>query len=262
MNKDNFDYLKNQVKDTGFGEGLEGPLKEKIEGGHPDFTLKHDADYGGDNVSATLHFRRSDERDMYFFNKYDLTLKRGNDDTEAKQTFFIGKDNNITFEEGYNLLDGRSVNKDMVSKKGEKYNSWLKLNFNDANERGNFKMKHFHENYGYDVEAALMKHPIKELEDPTAKERLIGSLKKGNKQSVTYLLDGETHKGYAQANPRFKSIKLFNEQGTEIRKIEKKSEKQETSPAEKNKAKQDEEDSPNKSGQGRLKYPESISAHG
>jgi hypothetical protein len=31
MNQKNFDYLKDQVKFTGFGEGLETKLKERME---------------------------------------------------------------------------------------------------------------------------------------------------------------------------------------------------------------------------------------
>lgn len=228
MNTDNFDYLRNQVKFTGFGDGLENLLKQKMESGQPAFTLTHEADYGGDHVSATLHFRRSDERDMYFFNKYDMALKKGDGGMELGRTFFIGKDNNITLKEGYNLLDGRSVNKDLVSKKGEKYNSWLKLDFNDADDKGNFKMKHFHENYGYDVQAALREHPIKELEDVTLRERLIESLKKGNRQAVTFLRDGEESSGFVQANPRFKSVTVTDGSGKEIRRGKRESETQDS----------------------------------
>ncbi len=31
MNQKNFDYLKDQVKFTGFGEGMENELKEKMQ---------------------------------------------------------------------------------------------------------------------------------------------------------------------------------------------------------------------------------------
>lgn len=243
MNQENFDYLKNQVKFTGFGEGLESQLKAKIEGLQPEFTLQHMAEYGTDKVNATLHFRRSDEKEMYFFNKYDMSLKK-NEGEEIKQTFYVGKDNTFTFKEAYNMMDGRAVNKDLVNKQQEAYNSWVQLDKNDADEKGNFKMKHFHENYGYDLEAVLSKHQIKELGDGTDKERLLESLKKGNKQSVTFIKDGEEQKGFVQANPQYKSVKVFDGKGKEVRQNEAKAEKQETSKSAKKVEKPGDEDKP------------------
>jgi len=244
MNQENFDYLKNQVKFTGFGEGLEDQLKEKIKGQQPEFTLKHSAEYGQDKVNATLHFRKSDEKDMYFFNKYDMSLKKSEAGEEMKQTFYVGKDNTFTFKEAYNLMDGRAVNKDLVNQQKEKYNSWVQLDKNDADEKGNFKMKHFHENYGYDLEAVLSKHKIKELGDNTDKERLTESLKKGNKQSVTFIKEGEEQKGFVQANPQYKSLKIFDGKGKEIRQNEARSEKQDTKKSTKQAEKPNDDDNP------------------
>lgn len=243
MNQENFDYLKNQVKFTGFGEGLEDQLKEKIQAQQPEFTLQHTAEYGKDKVNATLHFRKSDEKDMYFFNKYDMALKKDNAE-EIKQTFYVGKDNTFTFKEAYNLMDGRTVNKDLVNKQQETYNSWVQLDKNDADEKGNFKLKHFHENYGYDLEDALSKHKIKELGASTDKDRLMESLKKGNKQSVTFLKDGAEQKGFVQANPQYKSLKIFDDKGKEIRQGEKKAEKEGANKSNKTAEKAGDEDKP------------------
>jgi len=41
MNQRNFDYLSDQVKYTGFGEGLEKELKKQMEKQKPAFTLTH-----------------------------------------------------------------------------------------------------------------------------------------------------------------------------------------------------------------------------
>ena len=236
MRQENYDFLKNQVKFTGFGEGLDKELKAKMEEGQPSFTLQHGTEYGTDKVSSTLHFRKSEEKDMYYFNKYELSLQKG--DNETSQFFHVGKDNTFTHKEAYNLLDGRAVNKNMVNKEGDEYNSWIKLDFNDADANGNFKMKHFHENYGYDVVEALSKHDIKELRDSTDKERLISSLKKGNRQSVTFFRDGEERKGFVEANPKYKSVKLSDEHGAEIRHTAGQSEKKEEQPSAKRNAKQ------------------------
>lgn len=39
------------------------------------------------------------------------------------------------------------------------------MDFKDTDSKGNFALKHYHENYGYDLAAVLSKHPIKELDN-------------------------------------------------------------------------------------------------
>jgi hypothetical protein len=58
-----------------FGESLENELKEKMQQGLLEFTLSHQAGFGTDSTLATLHFKKSDESDLYFFNRYSLLLK-------------------------------------------------------------------------------------------------------------------------------------------------------------------------------------------
>lgn len=210
MNEQNFDYLKNQVKFTGFGEALETQLKEQISKGEPAFTLAHKAEYGKDEVNSVLHFRKSEQTDMYFFNKYDMSLKKPGDEAAVNQTFYIGKDNNITLKEGYNLLDGRSVNKDLVNRENEKYNAWVQMDFKETDKHGNYKLRQFHENFGYDLEKALEKHPIKELNNEEDKNMLMDSLKKGNRQSVTFLSDGQEQKRFLEASPQFKTVNVYD----------------------------------------------------
>ena len=210
MNEKNFDYLKDQVKFSGFGELLEDDLKMKIEKGDPDFKLLHSHEFGKDKVEATLHFRKSDSTDMYFFNKYDLNLQKDNEKDLLIQTFYIGKDNNYTLKEGYNLMSGRAVNKDLKNKEGETYNAWVQMDFKQSEDNGNFKLKQFHENYGYDLESVLAKHPIKELENIVDKSSLVASLQKGNRQSVTFLHEGNEQKHFIEASPQFKSINIYD----------------------------------------------------
>jgi len=210
MNDKNFDYLKDQVKFTGFGEALEGELKQKIESQEPTFSLKHDAFYGNDKVSAELNFKKSEQTDMYFFNSYDVKLQKEDKPESLDQTFFINRGNNITLKEAYNLMEGRSVHKELTDKQGDKYNAWVQMDFKDADSKGNFALKHYHENYGYDLEAALSKHPIKELDNNSHKDDLMNSLKKGNLQSATFIKDGQEVKQYLEATPQFKTLTVYD----------------------------------------------------
>lgn len=210
MNEKNFEYLKDQVKYSGFGEGLEVELKEKMKEQQPDFKLNHQAKYGDTTANVTLNFKKSEQSDMYFFNSYKMDLSKENTKESLEQTFYINKGNNITMKEAYNLMEGRAVNKDLTNKEGQSYNAWIQMDFKEADANGNFKLNHYHQNYGYDLEVTLSKHPIKELEHPKYKDDLMDSVKKGNRQSVTFLKDGNEVKQYVEANPQFKTINVYD----------------------------------------------------
>jgi hypothetical protein len=211
MKQENFDYLKEQVKYTGFGDTLESQLREKMEKGGPDFQLTHQHKFGKDEANAVLHFRYAENSGNYYFNSYDLSVKNHKGEQQGTQKFYIGKDNNFTLKEGYNLLSGRSVNKDLVNKANETYNAWVKLDFKETDGHENFKMKHFTKNYGFNLDEALAKHPIKDLQDTEGKRLLLESLKKGNRQQVTFLSDNGEVKGYVEANPQFKSVTVYDQ---------------------------------------------------
>ena len=74
MNQKNFDYLKDGLKYLGFGEGLNNKLAEELASGKPEFQLNTVNEYGRDKVNYKLDFRKSDQSDMYFFNKYSATV--------------------------------------------------------------------------------------------------------------------------------------------------------------------------------------------
>lgn len=216
MNEKNYEYLQDQVKFTGFGQELQAELKTKMEMGNKEFQLTHEKQFGNDVASSTLHFKLSDQGN-YFFNKYDMQLKQGHSSEAINQTFYIEKENNITHKEAFNLLSGRSVNKDLVNREGEKYNAWVKLDFKETEQNGNFKLKHFNEKYGYNLEEVLGKFPVKELGDPEQKKQLMDSLQKGNIQSVTFLRDGKEEKHFIEASPQFKSINVYDDSMKRIR---------------------------------------------
>lgn len=218
MNEKNFDYLSNQLKYTGFGEDLQQQLKEKLQNQEPQFTLSFQKDYGKDETAATLHFRKSDESDNYFFNRYNLMLKNDQHPDAIKQTFYISnKEDNITLKEAYNLMCGRAIHKELTNKEGEKYNAWQQLNFKETDAHGNFKLRPFNENYGFDLKDVLQNHPIKELLNETDSQRLIESLERGNRQSVTLTIQGKEQKVFIEAAPQFKSLNFYEASGQRIR---------------------------------------------
>jgi hypothetical protein len=214
MNEKNYEYLTEQLKRIGFGDTLNDELRKNMEKQSAEFTLNVQKSYDTDNVSATLHFKKSGESDMFFFNKYDLQLKKENHDNTIKQTFYPNK--SITLKEGYNLLNGRAIHKTLTNKEGEKYNAWLQLDFKNNTESGNYQLKQFHQNYGYDLESTLSKYPIKELQNEKFKESLIKSLERGNLQSATFKVNGKEEKIYITPNLAFKTLHAFDEKNQKV----------------------------------------------
>lgn len=214
MIEKNYEYLKDQLKFTGFGEVHSEKLKMQMEKKLPEFVLTHKAHLGKDEAVAVLHFKKSDSSDMYFFNKYDMQVKKAGEDVAMKQTVYMrNKEDNISFKEAYNLMLERSVFKEKLSKEGEKYMTWIKLDFKQTDSAGNFRLKG--QNFGYDLEKALNKYPIAELKDVDLKQQLIGSLQRGNRQEVTFEFDGKPNRMFIEANPASgmqHGLKVFDSQ--------------------------------------------------
>lgn len=210
MNAKNLEFLKEGIKYLGFGEGLNNKLTEEVNSGKNEFQLRTENQYGRDKVSYTLDFKKSDQSDMYFFNKYSATLQGQEGDQEKSQTFFIKKNSGITAKEAYNLLSGRAVNKDLTNQEGEKYNAWLQIDWSQKDTNGNHKFKMIHEAYGYDLEKQLNKHPIQNLDGAAYKERLLKSLERGNLHEVVFQNKDKAERMFISANPQYKSLNIYD----------------------------------------------------
>jgi len=208
MNTRNLEFLKDSLKYLGFDEKMHAQLEKNMSEQQPEFRLQAEATFNKEPIEATLHFRRSEQGEMYFFNKYEATLK-GADETRS-QTFYIQKNSGITFKEAYNLLSGRAVHKELSNAEGQKYQAWLQLDLRQKDQHNNYQVKQFHSNYGYNMEAALAKHPIAELGDPSLKAALLKSMQKGNVQSVTFTKDGKEERMFIEASPQYKSINIYD----------------------------------------------------
>lgn len=225
MIQKNLDFLKDGLKYLGFGEGLNEKLAEGLASQKPEFQLRTVNEYGKDKASYVLDFKKSDQSEMYFFNKYTASLGGSEKSPDKSQSFYINKNSGITAKEAYNLLNGRSVNKDLTNAEGQKFNAWLQLDLNQKDDKGNFKVKQFHQGYGYNLENELAKHPIKELSEMTTKERLIQSLERGNLHEVTFVKDDRADKMFIEANPQFKTLNIYN---SSLKKVYQENEKKET----------------------------------
>lgn len=233
MNTQNLEFLKDGLKYMGFGDKLHADLEANITKQPADFQLSLQGEFKKDGVVTDkvdykLDFKKSDQTDMYFFNRYKATLKNDDPALEKTQTFYVTKNAGITAKEAYNLLSGRSVNKDLTNKEGQPFNAWLQLDFSQKDEKNdNYKVKQFHSGYGYDLEGVVKKYPIKELSNDEEKVKLLKSLEKGNLQPVTFLKEGKEEKMHVAANPQFKTLDLYDSKmQKQFQGIEKKEQKE------------------------------------
>ncbi len=209
MNNENLQYLKDNIKYMGFGETLHGELEKNLREGKAEFQLHFKVEINKKPFDATLNFRKSDSTDMYFFNNYHASLEKSNGE-KNEQTFYLNKGKGVTAKESYNLLDGRAVHKDLTTKEGQPYKAWIQLDFENKDKNNNFEVKQFHENYGYDLKAAVEKFAVAELNDAEKSKALFQSLEKGNVQSVTIEKDGSSHKMFMEADPQYKKVTLYD----------------------------------------------------
>ena len=209
MNENNYAYLKDNIKYLGFGEKQHEELEKNLQEGKEAFQMKFEASLNNKPFEAVLQFKRPENSDMYFLNNYRASLERSNGD-KMEQTFYLNKGKGVTAKEAYNLLEGRAVHKELANKAGESYHAWIQLDFQNKDRNNNNEVKQFHENYGYDLKAAVGKFAVQELDGGEKESNLLKSLQKGNIQSVTMEKDGTFQKMFIEANPQYKTLNVYD----------------------------------------------------
>jgi hypothetical protein len=227
MDEKALSFNENQLKRTGFAEAFTPELKAKMEQGLPEIQHSFKKEYEGDRVEAILHLKKSATSDFYFLNKFDLQLQKEGQANAIKHSFYLTQrskgneeeggskqrlENKYTLKEGYNLLAGRPVFKDLVNQEGHEYQAWVKLNFKNTLNNGNFELKQYHTNYGFDLEKTLGNYPIKELTNPQYKQSLMDSLERGNLQKATFVgPDGKEEKLFVSPNITFGALNVYDQ---------------------------------------------------
>lgn len=211
MNIDNYNYLTNQIKYLGFGEGLNDHLANHLKAGQDTFSLLTTLPYhsiGKKEVSYELNFRKGKE-DMYFLNFYHATL-----DGQTAKFYVNNGEKNITSKEAFNLMEGRAVYRELSNKEGEKYHAWQKID-TAKSEGENIRFKSFSDNYGYDLEAAIKKVTAQQLYLGLEKDVAIQSLQKGNLVELRNM--DKSEKYFVAADPQFKTMEIYDANGTKLR---------------------------------------------
>lgn len=199
--------LHDKVQRIGFRD-LSNQIDQQIKQGHEQFNIPVSYYINEkERLNHELSFVK-DQSGQYQFEGYKTTLQNESKPEEERSQYFkVQGRNPIDATEVYNLLAGRAVQKE---------NSWIKLDFNDKDAKGNHRIKEFHSVYGYDLERALQQLSLKELSNKTETDKLKHDLKQGNRLPVTLIKNGNEHRFYIEANPQFKSINIYDEHSRKI----------------------------------------------
>ena len=221
VKQETVDALANAIFYAGFGAIGRDQLTEALAKGTEEFQISHDTKINSDSVRGVLHFKRSDQDlDKVFFNSFDLLVKKEGKEETLQQKFPVYFGNKYTLKEGYNLLNGRSVNKTFTKINPDDKNdrqtseAWVYLDFKTVDDYGNYQVDR---RYQFELEKQLEQYPIKGLEYPQNKKQLMDSLKKGDRVQVIMVTSRGEEKIKIEAAPRFGSMNLFDEQNKPIR---------------------------------------------
>ncbi len=191
-----------QVQRAGFND-LSAKIQDQMKLGKQQFSVPVSY-YLNDKerLDHQLSFVK-DQSGLYHFEGYKTSLYDESRPTERCEQFFGARsDYQVNAAEAYNLLSGRCV---------QRQGSWLQLDFNDKDAQGNFRIKQFNSDDGYYLEKNLRDLPLREMLNKDVAEKLLSELKNGSRVSVSFIKDGNEQRFYIEANPRFKSINIYDE---------------------------------------------------
>ncbi|SZD74217.1 Uncharacterised protein [Candidatus Ornithobacterium hominis] len=204
------DYLKNQLKYTGFGsdDALLDNLKTRIandENGKFQLSTKSDKANFGNKVEFNLKFNKTD--DKIFFNGFEAKLTT----TKGQEKSHNFSANSQTAKEAINLLEGRAVLIDFKPKNSdETKKGFIKFDFKEPkNEYGKYQTKIFLKEKGIDVRNILEKQGIK-FNNENERSNAIKHLEKGNITELKFEHDNKEIQGKAILNPQYKFLQLYD----------------------------------------------------
>jgi hypothetical protein len=193
--------LSRDLKFLGFGELLQASLRDAMDSKTENFGLTFKGKINQDKISARLNFKRLTQSGNIHFTDYDLMVR------DRMQQFRIFKGRGVTVKEGYNLLCGRAVFKELTGREGKKFNVWLQLDLETLEEEG-FKTNMYYENYGFDLESALSMLPIEPPSSNWTRSMLLRSLQKGNLQPAFMRDPSGVRSVLLEAHPKDRTIQI------------------------------------------------------
>ena len=210
---DQVEYLKNQMKYLGFGEGekLHKDLEKGIKSKNQQFEIKTTSDKAlpGNKADFTLKFNKTDSGGI-FLNSYNAKLTNEKNE-EISHNFPVNRENTFTAKEAINLLEGRTVKIEFHNPKSDQQETaFVQFNFDEPKtEKGNYMFQNFYKNYGVETDKIVEKSNLI-FDKPEYKENTIKSLEKGNIVKVKFEQDDKIVEGKAILDPQNRNLKLYD----------------------------------------------------
>lgn len=201
--------LKESLVRAGFG-GIDAKLDQHLKQGHREFTIP---------VSYFMNEKSRMDYELSFgpgrsgqieFLHYRASLRDDSNPDANRERQFKVEPGGVTAQQSYHLLSGRSVKAEYTSAEGQPASTWLKLDFNDTDANGNYRIRQLAPRYDFDVRQALQKYPIKELESPQSEAAAIRALEDGERYPATLVSSGKEMAVFIEANPRMKSVDFYD----------------------------------------------------
>lgn len=218
-------FHEKQFRRIGMIEAYNDALKSQMLKGEPQIIHGFSKEVEGDKVSVQLYLQKYPALDAYEIKKFELSLQKAGQDNMIGQTFYIGeaklihasggkltyRQNRYTLKEGYNLLSGRAVHKQLVGREGDPFEAWVKLDMKSKLANGNYETNFFTDKYGFSLDKVLKEYPIKELSNIRYTISLIESLHRGNLQSVTFMhKNGAEEKLFVTPDLKTGSLQVYD----------------------------------------------------
>ncbi|WP_277014349.1 hypothetical protein [Flavobacterium lindanitolerans] len=213
MRLDNYAEILRYFEELGYPLALFEKIELKEELSDVDerkFFFKIYGQINGSDYSACFKLVRPKYENYFAIREYQFVLGKGSE--EIKQIFPVMYEDllhpdrlrdPITKEAAYNLVSGRSVYFDEIRK-------WVQLDFKRTDENGSFQIRQFARKNGLDIEKVVSRYPITELAKEDSRLELLQSLRKGNLQSVSFLIEDREQKKFIEASPQFKTINIYD----------------------------------------------------
>jgi hypothetical protein len=210
---ENVELVKQKIKFAGFGEYFNKEIDTRIAAGATEFKLITQRDVEKGNMLYELEVNIKDKKAYY--NGFAGTLTDKSTGESVRQ-WFPSKDN-VTSREAVQLLWDkempRAVHKQYFDDQGERYGTWLQLNFNELTESGNHKMMRYSDKFGFNLENKLNDFTFQELSDSAKVKEMVKIMEKGGEAVVTPSDTSRYSNVYISANPEKGTINIVDEKG-------------------------------------------------
>ena len=205
------EYLRTLCR---LGFPISAALAEQLDGGlakgGSHFEIWSEGTFDDSKIGAKIHYYKKQDCDDYYILNYEACTKAPIYPFEdRKNSFKVNHGTPITLKEAFNLLQGRAILKDFLTKSLVEYSAWMELDFRERDISGNYREVKYSAKRGIDLEKAVRMYPIKELEEENGVQDLLLSLQRGDQVEVSFQKKRTIEKVFIEVNAKDKLLTII-----------------------------------------------------